>query len=81
MGIPSRKSKRLFFILLILAPSIPTIFVKSPTGFAVLIGIPSEIRIGIKIIAAPIPPSEKRKAATNEIPNINKSNCTLHSLE
>jgi len=36
-------------------------------------GIPSDTSIGIRIIAAPTPPSEKINAATNDIIKINVS--------
>ena len=38
--------------------------------------MPNDIKIGIRIMAAPIPPSEKTKAAIKEITPINKSTIT-----
>ncbi len=60
-------------MLLILAPVRLIVLQNKPTGLAMLIGIPSDTSIGIRIMAAPTPPSEKINAAANEMMNINVS--------
>jgi len=54
-------------MLEILAPVKLMMLLNNPTGFATLIGIPKETRIGMIIMAPPTPPREKIKAATKEM--------------
>jgi len=70
MGIPILKSKRLFLILLMLAPVILTVFINRPIGLAEFMGIPKDTIIGTRIIAEPIPPNEKTKDANKAIEKI-----------
>ena len=67
MGIPTLKSRRLFLILEMLAPVRLMILLNRPTGFATLIGMPNETRMGMIIMAPPTPPRENINAAINEI--------------
>ena len=75
------KSKRLFLILLMLAPVMLTVFINRPIGFAELTGIPNDTIIGTRIIAEPIPPNEKTNDATKAIEKIIISTDFNYSVE